>query len=113
VLERSIDVIRVGPVAVGGPRAVARLDAIARAWQLELAIAAETSLLVSRALAIHLAVTMVTAMPAGRRDDSQAVPWLRAADDTPKGQLPSAPGLGVVLDRDALVATGVERMVVT
>jgi L-alanine-DL-glutamate epimerase-like enolase superfamily enzyme len=103
VLDRSIDVVRVGPVAVGGPEGVRRLDAIARAWQLELALVAETGLLVSQALSAHLAMTLTTATPAPGSDSAE-VPWLeREAEGS---------GLGVRLDRDALAATGAERILV-
>jgi L-alanine-DL-glutamate epimerase-like enolase superfamily enzyme len=110
--------VRFEPLRWGGAAGVARLDAVARAFQVELALQPETPLLASVAYAVHLAATtpMVT-LPLSLPGSPVEVPWCRAAADfiVREGAiaLPNAPGLGVDFDRAALAAHASDRVTVS
>jgi L-alanine-DL-glutamate epimerase-like enolase superfamily enzyme len=116
ILAGTVRALVVDPLAAGGPAGVARLDAIARAFRLELAIAAVEPSLFDQTLAIHLAVasrmaTLPVQLPSLSETDLDF--YTRYSDFRSPGALiarPGAPGLGFELRPDVVERHTVERL---
>lgn len=116
ILAREFQLIAVDPIEWGGPEGVRRLDAIARAFQLELALLEGVPVAPARALAIHLSFT--TSMATWPLDASRPLlledAFVSADRLVAKDSglpVPIASGLGVTIAEDRLAPHTGERVV--
>jgi L-alanine-DL-glutamate epimerase-like enolase superfamily enzyme len=96
VLEGRLRALRVAPLDWAGPLGVARLDALARVFQIELGLVADAPTPLARALALHLTVsTTMASLPVDFGPADEEADAARPA----RIELPERPGLGVDVDR--------------